>query len=313
MAAVVGETQIVESRVLRAPRELVYRMFTDAEHVSHWWGPRGFRTVTKQMDVKPGGMWLHTMIGPDGTEYRNEVRYEIVEEPSRLVYEHVNDPYFRAAITFAEKSADQTEVTFVMEFADRKTRDAIAAARALEGLADTVARFEEVVSTLGSEEFVLTRELNAPAELVYRAWTEPARLVKWFGPVGTKLLIKSADIREGGQMHYGMVLPDGHTMWGLWQFRDLTPYSRIVMVAGFADEDAQPATHPMAPEFPREMLSTTTFEEKDGKTLVTLRSRAMYAGKPQQEVFGRFFDSMTNGWGGTFNALERYLAEEQKA
>lgn len=313
MAAVVGETQIVESRVLRAPRELVFRMFTEAEHVSNWWGPRGFRTVTKQMDVEPGGLWIHTMIGPDGTEYFNEVRYEVVDAPHRLVYEHVNDPYFRATIAFTEKTASQTEVSFVMEFANRKLRDAIAESRALEGLADTVSRFEEVVSTLGGEEFVLTRELQAPRELVYRSWTEPERLEKWFGPVGCKLIIKQADMREGGHLLYGMQFPDGNLMWGRWSFRDLTPYSRIVMVSSFADEQGEPTTHPMAPDFPLETLSTTTFEEKNGKTLVTLRSRAMYAGQAQQQFFAQFFESMTKGWGGTFGQLEAYLAEERKA
>src|SRR5689334_3173585 len=143
MPLVAQENQIIESRVLRAPRELVFRMFTEAEHVSHWWGPRGFRTHSTLMDVRPGGLWIHTMIGPDGTEYPNEVRYEIVDAPEKLVYEHINDPLFRATITFTEKSAQETEVLFVMDFLDVRLRNAVAERGAVEGLQDTLARFEE--------------------------------------------------------------------------------------------------------------------------------------------------------------------------
>ena len=106
---VAQENQIVESRVLRAPRELVFRMFTEAEHVSHWWGPRGFRTHTTLMDVRPGGLWTHTMIGPDGTEYPNEVRYEIVDAQAKLVYEHINDPLFRAAHAYEHSTTWRNE------------------------------------------------------------------------------------------------------------------------------------------------------------------------------------------------------------
>jgi len=311
MPLVAQENQIIESRVLRAPRELVFRMFTEAEHITHWWGPRGFRTHTKLMDVRPGGLWTHTMIGPDGVEYPNEVRYEIVDAPGKLVYEHINDPLFRATITFTEKSAQETEVLFVMDFLDVRLRNAVAERGAVEGLQDTLARFEEVLSTYTGEEFVLTRELNAPRELVYRSWTEPERLEKWFGPVGTKLIVKRADIREGGHFVYGMQLPDGNTMWGRWTFRDLTPLSRIVLVTSFVDENEQPIAPPMAKDFPIEMLSTTTFEERDGKTLVTLRSRAMYASPVQQHTFAGFFQSMEQGWGGTFGQLIAYLEREQ--
>lgn len=63
------EAQIVESRVVHARRELVFQMFTDAEHVSNWWGPRGFITKTEQMDVHPGRLWVHTLISAEGVAY----------------------------------------------------------------------------------------------------------------------------------------------------------------------------------------------------------------------------------------------------
>src|SRR5689334_18469516 len=64
-----SDREIVITRVIDAPRELVFAAFTDAEHISNWWGPNGFRTTTYEKDVRPGGVWRFTMHGPDGTDY----------------------------------------------------------------------------------------------------------------------------------------------------------------------------------------------------------------------------------------------------
>lgn len=304
------ETQIVASRVLHAPRELVFSMFTDTEQISNWWGPRGFTTKTEQMDVRPGGLWIHTMFGADGTAYPNEVRFVEVDAPNRIVYDHVSDPLFRATITFADMEEGKTEIRFEMQFATKALRDGVAKSRgAVEGLSETLARFEEVVGTLGSEELVITRTFDAPRELVYKAWTEPSRLVKWFGPVGAKLSIKKADMRSGGEMVYGMQAPDGSRMWGRWTFRQLTPPERIVLVFSFVDEQENAIPHPFVPNLSVEMLSTTTFEEKNGQTLMTLRSRALHATEEGKMAFHKLFAGMEKGWGGTLDQLDAYLKE----
>ncbi len=69
----ISDREIVATRVFDAPRELVFQVWTDAKHVSNWWGPRGFTTTTYEMDVRPGGVWRHVMHGPDGTDYPNEI------------------------------------------------------------------------------------------------------------------------------------------------------------------------------------------------------------------------------------------------
>jgi len=303
------QTQIADSRVLNAPRELVFRMFTDAEHISNWWGPRGFTTKTERMDVRPDGLWIHTMISAEGVVYPNEVRYVEIEEPRRIVYDHISDPLFRATITFTDVGGDRTEVSFEMEFATQALRDSVAIANgAVEGLHDTLERFDEVVATLGCEEFSITREFNAPQDLVYKAWTEPSRLLSWFGPVGTKLSIKKADMQPGGEMVYGMKAPDGSMMWGRWTFRDLTPPERIVLVLSFVDEKENAIPHPFAPDLPVNLLSTISFEEKGGKTLMTLRSQGMHATDKGRIAFHNLFASMEKGWGGTLDQLGAYLA-----
>src|SRR4051794_34340238 len=66
-----GDREIVATRIFEAPRELVFTMWTDREHVAKWWGPRGFTNTIHEMDVRPGGTWRFVMHGPDGTDYPN--------------------------------------------------------------------------------------------------------------------------------------------------------------------------------------------------------------------------------------------------
>ena len=69
------------TRVLKAPRELVWKVWTDPEHIKHWWGPNGFTNTIFKMDVRPGGVWEFIMHGPDRTDYKNKHIYKEVVEP----------------------------------------------------------------------------------------------------------------------------------------------------------------------------------------------------------------------------------------
>ena len=86
--AVTSDREIVLTREVAAPRELVWKVWTNAEHLATWWGPTGFTTRTSEFDVRPGGRWRYAMIGPDGREYENLITYSEVSEPARLVYKH---------------------------------------------------------------------------------------------------------------------------------------------------------------------------------------------------------------------------------
>lgn len=74
------------TRVFDAPRELVWNAWTDPHQVAQWWGPRGFTTTIHEMVVTPGGVWRHTMHGPDGTDYPNRNIFIGVVKPERIVY-----------------------------------------------------------------------------------------------------------------------------------------------------------------------------------------------------------------------------------
>lgn len=83
-----GAAEIVLSRVFDAPREMVFDAWTDPEQVVQWWGPTGFTTTIKEMDVRVGGRWTLTMHGPDGTDYPNKSVFTRVERPSVIAYRH---------------------------------------------------------------------------------------------------------------------------------------------------------------------------------------------------------------------------------
>src|SRR5258706_7128695 len=75
-------------RVFDAPRELVWKVWTEPEHIGKWWGPNGFTTTTHKMEVKAGGVWRFVMHGPDGRDYQNKITFIEVVKPERLVYKH---------------------------------------------------------------------------------------------------------------------------------------------------------------------------------------------------------------------------------
>jgi uncharacterized protein YndB with AHSA1/START domain len=80
--------QIITTRLLNAPRDLVWKVLTSPEHIKHFWGPDGFTNSIKQMDVKVGGQWLFTMHGPDGKDWPNRIIYRTVTPPSYLAFDH---------------------------------------------------------------------------------------------------------------------------------------------------------------------------------------------------------------------------------
>lgn len=89
-------------RVFDAPRELVWRAYTQVEHLVHWWGPDGFTTIYHEYDVRPGGIAKFTMRGPDGKEWPNKMWFHEVVKPARLVFDHgdFEKPWFKVTVTF---------------------------------------------------------------------------------------------------------------------------------------------------------------------------------------------------------------------
>ena len=165
---------------------------------------------------------------------------------------------------------------------------------------------------LETEAFSISRDLKAPRALVYEVQTDAKHLANWFSPEGFKTIHAAMDFRVGGSYHYGLEGPGGMQMWGLQRYLEIVPEEKIVLLQSFSDKDRNLTRHPMAAEWPLEMLATTTFADIDaGKTRLTIS----WTPHRSDEAGNRTFDAgragMTGGFGGTFVKLEEYLAKLQ--
>lgn len=145
--------EIVMTRVFDAPRELVFKAYTDPQHVKHWWGPNGFTNTILEMDVRPGGVWRFIMHGPDGAAYPNKIVYLEVVRPERLVFEHGDDkegaePSFHVIVTLAAQG-NKTHLTLRMIFSTAAERDkTVKDYGAIEGGNQTMARLAEYLAKM---------------------------------------------------------------------------------------------------------------------------------------------------------------------
>jgi uncharacterized protein YndB with AHSA1/START domain len=307
-----ADREIVATRLFHAPRGLVFKMWTDRDHISNWWGPRGFTTTTYEMDVRPGGVWRFVMHGPDGRDYQNKIIYREIVAPGRISYFHESPPPFDTTVTFMEQDGG-TLVTARLQFESAELREAVAKAHgAVEGLNQTLARLDEEVSKMAAsasdgEEFVISREFDAPRDLVFKAWTESERLAEWWGPKGFKIRVVKFDLRPGGTFLYRMTTPNGEEWWGKFVYREIVPPERIVWVNSFSDPQGGVTRHPKAATMPFEMLSTATFTERDGRTTLTLRQSPINATAEERATFAGMRESMQKGWGGTLDQLAEFL------
>lgn len=149
-----ADREIVISRVLEAPRELVWDAWTNPEQVVRWWGPRGFTTTIETMDLRPGGEWRHVMHGPDGADYPNRSVFKEIVKPERIAFSHgggrrgARDATFEATWTFDELDRRQTKLTMRLLFPSAEARErAVQEYGAIEGGRQTLERLAEHIRT----------------------------------------------------------------------------------------------------------------------------------------------------------------------
>jgi uncharacterized protein YndB with AHSA1/START domain len=154
---------------------------------------------------------------------------------------------------------------------------------------------------------VIERVFDAPRDLVWEAWTDPALFARWWGPKDFTCPHVEMDLKVGGRYLNCMRGPAGSDFdkdyWSTGVYREIVPPERIVFTDSFADEDGNvvPASHyGMSGDFPLEMLVTVTFEDLGGKTKLTLTHAGLPAGE-QREGAG-------TGWSESFDKLAEVLA-----
>lgn len=149
------EREVVLTRVVDAPRALVFEAWTNPEHIPRWFGPKGFECTTHEIDIRVGGRWRFDMRGPDGTVYPNRMVFLEVKYPELLVFDHGSDRdddpgRFRVTITFDEQSNGKTVVTLRQLHPTAAQRKAVIAFGAVELGGQTLDKLAAHVATMAS-------------------------------------------------------------------------------------------------------------------------------------------------------------------
>jgi uncharacterized protein YndB with AHSA1/START domain len=310
-----SDREIVITRVFDAPRDLVFQTWTNPRHLDSWWGPKGFTTTTHEIDIRTGSLWRFMMHGPDGVDYPNKIVYLEIAKPALLVYDHGDDDrrHFRVTVTFAEENG-KTRLTMRSLFPTAEEREMVVTKfHAIEGGNQTLDRFGEQLAKSVPQQFSFSREFDAPRDLVWKAVTEPERLKHWWGPKGFTIFVCNVDLRPGGEFLYAMRSPDGHEMWGKWVYREIAPPERLSSVVSFTDKDGNILRHPASPTWPLEVLNTMTLSEHGGKTTMTISGYPINATEEELKTYDAGRGSMKQGFNGTLDQLETYLAKVKQA
>ena len=147
-----ADREIEISRVISAPRELVFEAFTEVRHLSRWWGPDGFTTSTRAFEFRVGGEWEFVMHGPDGTDYQEWISWTEITPPERIALLHGEfrgDPNaFESVLTFAPDGA-ATRIEMRTVFPTKELRDeAVERYHAVEGGQQTLGNLAAYVTEL---------------------------------------------------------------------------------------------------------------------------------------------------------------------
>ncbi len=140
--------ELAITRILNAPRELVWEAWTDPEHLAKWWGPNGFTTTTHEIEVKEGGEWDFIMHAPDGADYKNRIVFNKLVKPELITYSHITGPRFDVTVTFKKYGA-KTKIDVRMVFDSAKDYDvAVNTFGAKQGLQQHIGRLKEFVEKI---------------------------------------------------------------------------------------------------------------------------------------------------------------------
>jgi uncharacterized protein YndB with AHSA1/START domain len=147
-----ADREIVMSRFISAPRELVFEAFTQVRHLSRWWGPEGFSTTTRSFEFRVGGAWDFVMHGPDGIDYQEWITWREIVPPERIALLHGesrDDPNAFESVLAFEPAGDETRIVMRTVFPTKELRDeAVEKYHAIEGGEQTLRNLAAYVAEL---------------------------------------------------------------------------------------------------------------------------------------------------------------------
>lgn len=271
-------SELVMERVLDAPRERVFEMFTKAEHLQKWWGPKKVGIATVEFDARVGGEMFLAERGSDGTMHYFAGSVREIVPPSRIViaFHTVDADRKRVGLAWAAipegwQGEIVQDVTLIAEGQRTRVRIRITGFPSAQwgemaklGQAENFDRLEwavrddMTVTPAGERDIVITRTFNAPRALVYEALTKAEHVKKWWGPRQYGPVSATADFRSGGTYRFAQGSPQGEVAFR-GEVREAT-LDRIVYTEEF---EAMPG---------HVAVTTATLEEHGGKTRMTVRT-----------------------------------------
>ena len=157
--------------------------------------------------------------------------------------------------------------------------------------------------------YVLERVFDAPRALVWRTWTEPDLLARWYGP-NVETVVHRLDVEPGGLWLNEMKWGDNSNFQRV-EYTEVSPPERLVWLHANSDADWNIISNPMMADWPRILLTTVTFEEDDGKTRMRLTWVPHEASEAEIACFSDAIAGLDKGWGAGMELLAELLAELQ--
>ncbi len=155
---------------------------------------------------------------------------------------------------------------------------------------------------------IITRDYNAPRELVFEAWTKVEHLVNWMFPQqGFVCEYLHADIVSGGSSLHKMIAPNGHEMWLLTRYELVNGPEELVFRQYMSNEAGDILPNPQMPDWPKEMRTTVKLSDVDGKTQLQLIWQPVNPTAAEAATFDASRPQHENGWGSGLDQLTRYL------
>lgn len=171
-------------------------------------------------------------------------------------------------------------------------------------------------------ELVITRIFDASIERVWKAWTEPKEMMKWWGPAHFTTPFVKTDLRLGGKYLCCMKSPEGKEFWSTGIYKEIEPLKKLVCTDSFADEKGNVVSakhYNMSGDFPMELQVTTLFEDLTGKTKMTFKHLGIPAGQMKEmtaqgwnEMFDKLQASLIMGNKETFSLSRVFNASREK-
>jgi len=328
------EEQALEiTREFKAPRELVWKAWTDPEVLMKWWGPADFTSPGCRMDLRVGGKYLWCMRSPDGKDFWTTGTFREIAPPSLLVMTNsfsdengniVPSTYYGMSPEIAlemvvtvrlQEIENGTKMILshsgLSKMSSKEQRDTdqgwnesfdkMAAAICGKDFAMQKSKPHTIfIAEPGVQDVMITREFDAPRELVFRAFTDPSMYIKWLGPKGYSMKLEKFEPRSGGSWRYVHKDPSGNEFGFHGVYHEVLPPQRLIDTFEFEG----------MPESGHVSLETATFEPlPGGRTKLTIHSVFLSVADRDGMAGG----GMERGLNESFERLTDLLSEMQAA